>query len=208
MKKAFITSFLLLTFLVTPGLSFAENTAKQLTSADFTVCANPQGTLRAEYASGTHGIPGSAATYTGSDKVFQLQSPNQLTQCFCSEDGFGIQTNWLKIKDMSKNEIESYKKSGWIYIPNGSNWGLEEGPYLAFNIEYSCKSNSGSGGGPGTSTGGGNSGGSTTSTSTSTTTSNPSVIGLATTGNTKVLALITALGAMLVVTGLTLRRTA
>ncbi|MBI2029368.1 hypothetical protein HYT02_03060 [Candidatus Gottesmanbacteria bacterium] len=103
----------------------------------FPVCSNPQGELKVEYPSGTHGIPGDSNAYTGTDKVYNL-SADRLIQCFCPENGNGIQTNWLRINEISDDDLNYYKNLGWIYIPDGSVWGLENGPYLAYNTSYSC----------------------------------------------------------------------
>lgn len=105
---------------------------------EFPVCSNPQGELKSEYSSGTHGIPGDTSSYTGSDKVYTV-SNNTLIQCFCPENGNGIQTNWWKIDFVIESLIETYKNLGWIYVPDGSVWGLEQAPYLAQNLSYSCK---------------------------------------------------------------------
>ncbi len=106
---------------------------------NFSSCLNPQGSLKVKYDSGNHGIVGKSSLVTGSDSVYS-QDGNSLIQCFCAEDGSGIQTNWWKISGLSENEIESLKKEGWVYIADGSAWGLEQGPYLASNSDYSCKS--------------------------------------------------------------------
>lgn len=204
MNKLFQSIILVTAFLLTPGISFAQNASIQLTSADFPACANPQGALKASYTSGIHGIPGSTATYAGSDKVYELQSSDQLMQCFCADDGTGIQTNWLKIKDLNEKQIESYKDAGWIFVPNGANWGLNAGAYLALNSNYSCKASSGNVGGSSSSNTGGGSDNKPGILSTST----QSVIGLATTGNTKLLVLVSTLGTLFLLLGLKLRRAA
>jgi LPXTG-motif cell wall-anchored protein len=59
-------------------------------------------------------------------------------QCFCSKNGDGIQTNWWKVSSLSFEEVEYLKALGWVYIPNGSVWGLQEAPYMAYNTEYDC----------------------------------------------------------------------
>lgn len=110
----------------------------------FPSCNAPQGDVIAHYDSGVHGIVGDSATYTGTDSVYQV-SATQNTQCFCSENGIGVQTNWWKISDLSENEIAVLKTEGWIYVPNGALWGLSEGPYLAKNSYYNCKPGIGGG---------------------------------------------------------------
>lgn len=103
----------------------------------FPKCTNPQGQTKVYYATGTHGIPGEDATYTGSDQVFRL-TEDTLTQCFCSINDDGIQTNWWKISSLTLDEVEQLVSLGWIYIPNGTLWGLEEEPYMAKNTTYDC----------------------------------------------------------------------
>lgn len=105
----------------------------------FPSCLNPQGNIKVSYSNGTHGIVGSTATYTGKDTVYTL-SDTTLTQCFCSEKGDGIQTNWWFAGALTDQEIAVYKNAGWYYVPNGALWGLTEGPYLAKNSSYSCNS--------------------------------------------------------------------
>lgn len=105
---------------------------------NFPTCSNPQGTLIASYNEGIHGIPGSTSEYRGSDQVYFVNDQSVL-QCFCAENGSGIQSNWWKIDGLSQQEIDNYKSSGWIYIPDGSEWGLSSGAYLVNNLSYSCK---------------------------------------------------------------------
>lgn len=130
---------------------FAVNTP------NFPTCSNPQGTIKVSYNEGTHGIAGDTKEYTGSDTVYQLDS-NNLQQCFCSENGQGIQTNWWKISSLDQEQIQLLKNSGWVYIPNGALWGLDETPYMAKNSEYACENgnnggNTGGSGGDGLSDG-------------------------------------------------------
>ncbi len=113
--------------------------AEQESTPTFPNCMNPQGTNIANYSTGTHGIVGSSSTYTGSDAVYALSEETNV-QCFCPAEGStGIQTNWWEIPEMSFEEIANYQKLGWIYVPNGALWGLNENPYLTYNTEYSCK---------------------------------------------------------------------
>jgi len=136
--------------------------ALAVTTPTFPTCANPQGTLVVSYSDGTHGIPGSPASYSGSDAVYRL-SDTALSQCFCSVYGEGIQTNWWKASSLTDSDVAILKSEGWISIPDGSVWGLDPGPYMALNSNYIC---GGIGGGEvlGLGTGG-------------------DVLGLATTGN-------------------------
>lgn len=141
----------------------------------FPACVNPQGTVKASYDSGTHGIVGSSAEYNGSDKVYQLDQ-NGLVQCFCADNGQGIQTNWMKAAGFSDADIQVLKNQGWIYVPTGAIWGLEDTPYLAKNTDYAC--NGDAGGSSGSSSGSsGGTGGSVLGAATS------AVAGLASTGN-------------------------
>jgi len=104
---------------------------------DFPSCSNPQGVVKASYSSGTHGIVGSTATYTGTDIVYQLDNGDVL-QCFCSESGLGIQTNWWKASSLDQSQVQTLINLGWYFVPDGTAWGLSEGFYLAQNINYSC----------------------------------------------------------------------
>ena len=135
---ATIVSFFLFFIFLVP-FSFAT-----VTPPEFPSCVNPQGTVRVSYSSGTHGVPGVATSYQGSDTVYNV-SDNSLIQCLCTIDGEGIQTNWWKVPQLSSDEIENFKTLGWNFIPDGSAWGLDPAAYLAKNSSYSCRS-SGSGG--------------------------------------------------------------
>jgi len=131
--KIFIVTFLIIisvffsTFQIVYGSQVPE----------FPLCSNPQGDLKVHYQSGTHGVVGDPNSYQGEDWVYALGSGNFL-QCFCGDDGYGIQTDWWKIVDFSQSEIENYRESGWIYVPDGSLWDLDPSPYLARNSIYSC----------------------------------------------------------------------
>lgn len=116
---------------------------KAVDTPHFPSCSNPEGTIKADYPGGTHGIAGNSTEFKGSDKVYTL-SDNTLQQCFCSIDGAGIQTNWWKASSLTQGQIEVLKKDNWVLIPDGSLWGLQNAPYLAKNSNYSC-----SGGGTG-----------------------------------------------------------
>lgn len=157
-----------------------------ISTPSFPSCANPQGTTKASYSEGTHGIVGSGTTYTGKDTVYTL-TDDTLTQCFCSADGSGIQTNWWKASSLSENDITVLKSEGWIYVPAGDLWGLAASPYLAKNINYSCLPGSSVGGSPqvlGEGTGGGE------------------VLGLAATGDSLLVYSSFLLGAILLLIGL------
>lgn len=141
-----------------------------LTIPSFPLCESPQGTQKVSYSTGTHGIVGSTATYTGSDTVYTL-SGDTLAQCFCPENGTGIQTNWWKATGLSDEDIQVLKNQGWYFVPNGSLWGLEDAPYVAQNIDYSCNAT----------------GGTEVSQVQSAFYEIPSILGLAATGNTALL---------------------
>jgi hypothetical protein len=136
--KIIIKSFVVLLSLVLFGLSYLTFAAIRVTTPTFPSCTNPQGLIKVSYKSGTHGIPGNYSTFTGEDTVYTL-SEDTLTQCFCSEDEKGIQTNWWKVSSLNTDEIDYLSNLGWIYIPNGFDWGLEESPYMAKNSSFSCQ---------------------------------------------------------------------
>lgn len=154
------------------------------TVPSFTSCIDPQGTIKVRNPSGTHGIAGETGQYSGSDTVWRL-SGNTLTQCFCSEDGDGIQTNWWKASSLTATDITVLEREGWEFIPNGSLWGLDEGAYLAKNAPYIC--------------GGGRVGGASD-------TKSGDVLGLATTGDSITLFGLAGLGAVLLLLAIVLRR--
>lgn len=108
-----------------------------VTAPTFPSCINPQGTLKVQYSDGTHGVPGDTNTYTGADSVYKL-TDNTLIQCLCPKNGNGIQTNWWKVSTLSQADIDSLKNDGWIFVPNGSVWGLDNAPYVAKNLKYTC----------------------------------------------------------------------
>lgn len=127
------------------GLFFGSKNTLAVEIPNFPSCSNPQGTIKVQYNDGTHGIVGDTSSYSGSDTVYQLDSGN-LSQCFCSTNGQGIQTNWWKDSSLTEEERQILINSGWIYIPNGALWGLEETAYFAKNANYSCSGNGGNGG--------------------------------------------------------------
>lgn len=124
----------------------------QTTPPSFPSCTNPSGTVKVSYPSGTHGIPGVSSSFSGSDTVYDLGSGNHI-QCFCADNGQGIQTNWWNVNSLTKEEIDILTAQGWTFIPTGSVWGLEDDPYLVQNTNYSCRgktngtSDNGNGGG-------------------------------------------------------------
>lgn len=145
-KLLFIVTFILLFF-------GASSSASAYSVPSFPSCTNPSGNIKVEYVSGQHAIVGENALREGSDKVYSLFDGNTL-QCFCPENGSGIQTNWWKITgNLSQNDINSLKNQGWHYIPSGRDWGLSADPYLAKNENYNCKNNGGGGGSSSSSSG-------------------------------------------------------
>lgn len=155
---------------------------------NFPACSNPQGTLVVSYDSGIHGVVG-GTSYSGNDKVYKIDNEN-LVQCLCTTDGKGIQTNWWKASSLDEEQINILKNEGWIYVPNGTVWGLDESAYIAKNVDYSCTSN-GTGGG---------------SSSNSSSSSTGQVLGLAFTGNIKLIYSIFALGFLSLAYGQILHR--
>lgn len=112
--------------------------AYALTIPVFPSCTIPQGTVKAQFGQGTHGIVGSTDTFIGSDSVFTL-TEDTLLQCFCPEIGTdGIQTNWWRATGLTDNDIQILKNQGWFFIPNGALWGLAADPFVAQNINFSC----------------------------------------------------------------------
>lgn len=106
---------------------------------DFPACTNPSGVIKVDYPSGSHGIVGSTSEFSGRDTVYQL-TEDTLSQCFCSTNGLGIQTNWWKVTSLSDEQIDILKKDGWDFVPNGALWGLDESAYLAKSSNYACGS--------------------------------------------------------------------
>ena len=132
MKKLFlaILSFIVI-FMATVTPALAVNTP------DFGSCQNPQiAASQINYGS-NHGVIGQTQTYSGKDTIYQLSNGN-VTQCLCPDSGTGIQTNWYKVSGLSESDIHVLEKEGWTYVVTGSSWGLEDVPYLAKNVDYSC----------------------------------------------------------------------
>jgi hypothetical protein len=103
----------------------------------FPACPNPGGEVIASYDSGKHGVPGDTSEYDGSDKVFKLNDA-QVVQCLCPTSGSGIQTLWWKNPGLTVDEEAVIIKDGWIRIPNGSLWGLDDSVYFAKNSTFNC----------------------------------------------------------------------
>lgn len=137
-----------LRLLLASALFFAFSAAPVLATdiPDFPSCTSPSGTVKVSYDSGVHGIPGDSGEYIGSDIVYTV-SDTTLIQCFCAVSGSGIQTNWWKDGSISESQTAQLLSVGWIYIPDGSAWGLDPVPYLAKNSNFNC--GGGGGGQPG-----------------------------------------------------------
>lgn len=199
--KFLVSVFILCLILLVPAGQVLASEQRRFIS-----CINPAGEIKANYEDGTHGIVGSTNTYVGKDTVYSL-SGDALTQCFCSSDGKGIQTNWWKISSLTQNEINGLISQGWHYVPNGALWGLDPAPYLAFNSEYICKSTERPGEfspttdipGPG---GSGGQGGSVAGISTGI----GQVLGLASTGNTKFMYVVFSISIFSLLSGLYLKK--
>lgn len=137
MLKGSITTKILIAFFSIFFIAIPTSAQNLPVRPSFPVCSTPQGLIKADYDSGIHGVPGDSTTYNGSDTVYHL-SESTLTQCLCTTNGKGIQTNWWRISSLSFDEIETLEKLGWVYVPNGSEWGLDEVAYLANSSDYDC----------------------------------------------------------------------
>lgn len=168
------------------------------TAPDYPSCLNPVGTVKAQYDTGIHGIVGDNKSYQGKDIVYSTSEIGYM-QCFCADNGHGIQTNWWKVPYLSKEEIDSYVQKGWIFVPDGTAWGLTDDPYLAKNIVYSCKNNGGSGGSSSSSS-------SSTSSSSSSQSIGGQVLALASTGNIVFIYSIAFAGIALMAAGIVVSR--
>lgn len=151
-KKIVIFLFSILSVFLYSGIN-ASKVGAVFDIPQFPSCPNPGGTLIVSYPDGTHGIPGDSNTYTGSDSVYSINS-TQNVQCFCASNGSGIQSNWWKAGSISQKDIDTLRNLGWIFIPDGSLWGLDPVAYMVKNENYNCNGggnggNGGSGGGSG-----------------------------------------------------------
>lgn len=188
--QVLVSALVVVVSLVTPSAVLA------VTTPNFPSCSNPQGTIKVSYETGVHGIPGyPGASFSGKDSVYTL-STETLMQCFCSESGHGIQTNWWKVASLDPNQLNILKADGWNYVPNGAVWGLEEAAYMTKNADYLCRPFE-QGGAPA----GGGIGGSVLGASTSLV---GQVLGLASTGNLPFIGAVFAFGAITLVAGILL----
>lgn len=198
---------LITVLLATVFLQWGVQPALAVSDPPLFSCQQPIGNLIAAYDQGTHGIPGDTSTYTGSDYVYKVDDDHVL-QCFCPEQGqVGIQSNWWKVPHLAAEEIEYYVKRGWIFVPNGQLWGLDESAYLVKNASYECHGVGGSNG----------IGGSSSNNSSSNSSSDASGVGgavggvlgvstLAATGSASSILLFVVIGSLFAVIALRLRR--
>jgi|SRR3989344_2425443 len=101
-------------------------------------CITPTGKKIVTYLEGIHGVPGNLAAFTGSDEVFNLGN-NDALQCFCATNGTGVETIWWSsFTGLTQAEIDNFVAQGWVFVPNGSAWGLSQKPYLAKNTNFFC----------------------------------------------------------------------
>lgn len=121
---------------------YVSNTFAAVIEPNFTSCVNPQGSIRASHTSGTHGVAGDTNTYTGVDTVYTLNE-NTYTQCLCTDNGQGIQTNWWNVSSLTQKDLDIFVNQGWIFIQNGSAWGLDSAPYLAKSSNFVCNGTGG-----------------------------------------------------------------
>lgn len=165
MKKLF--SFLSILYIILAATPVTSAHAQNSVS-----CLNPSGTISADYPTGTHGIIGNTTSYTGHDTVYTLSDGNTM-QCLCIDNGQGVQTNWQNASQLSEDQIKVLESQGWIYVPSGASWGLDDIPYLAQNIDYNCR--------PTDNNGGSSSNNSSSSSSNNSSSNNGQVLGASTT---------------------------
>lgn len=173
-----VISFVLLGFTVQPAFA--------IDIPNFPTCPNPTGEVISSYADGIHGIAGSTLTYTGSDTVYKVDA-TRIVQCYCSPDKSGIQTNWWKASSLSPKQKADLIAAGWVYIPDGSVWGLDPSDWMAYNVSFSCNSqstttNTNNNSGSGSSSSSNSNSTSSSSSSTSIASIIPSILGFADTG--------------------------
>ena len=200
MKKL---SLILLSFAIVFSVSASVALAQEV-DLSFPSCLTPSGSVIASYTDGDHGVVGNGSK-SGRDTVYSLSQG--ALQCLCATDGAGTQTNWLSSSNLTGDQIKIYENQGWIYVPDGSAWGLSEGSYLAQNISYSC-------GGSTVNTGGGSTHGDGLSDGKSDgrrssivqSASGNANSGLATTGNILFVLSILGTGIFMIIIGLYLRK--
>ena len=199
MNKCFILSQIIIIPLIifVYVALFGAETLYALEVPSFPVCSNPQGEVKVRYETGIHGIPGDPNAYSGSDAVYIVDA-DRTQQCFCSDAGNGIQTNWWRVGSLTQDEIDMLKNLGWHFVPDGSVWGLNPEAYMAFNSTYGC-----GGGSFSSSTSSNNSSGIVLAAAAST---QGSVLGLAATGTLPLMASLMSFGLSSLSLGLVLRK--
>ncbi len=127
----------ILSILFIVAFALMAQPAQAVTVPTFPSCTATQGSIIAYYPSGTHGVPGDSTTYTGIDTVYEVDGVRVL-QCLCPDNGEGVQTLWWQYDGLSENDLSVLQNQGWIWIANGTAWGLNDAPYLAKNSNFSC----------------------------------------------------------------------
>lgn len=102
---------------------------------DFGTCLNPQWSQSQVNYGSNHGVV-NVGTFSGTDTIYS--SNGNVLQCLCTDQGLGYQTSWLKTAGYSSSDIDNLTAQGWIYVPSGSAWGLDDTAYLAKNSTYTC----------------------------------------------------------------------
>lgn len=133
-----IKSLVTLFFLAIIILGVTPNVLAEYQIPEYPLCTSPVGQLKVRYENGLHAIPGETQLRNGSDDVYWTESGNAI-QCFCAPDGSGVQTNWLKLEEISHDTVSSLVSKGWIFVPNGADWGLDAASYMAKNTNYTCQ---------------------------------------------------------------------
>jgi hypothetical protein len=108
-------------FLLVGCFASAKNIEAQ--TPTFPLCESQTTNGNPHYYTGLHQIAGDGLL-EGKDDVYGLGNSFYF-QCFCSQDGRGIQTNWTPVQEGQE----------W-----GPDWGLNETDYNYENREYNCGS--------------------------------------------------------------------
>lgn len=131
MKNRLVSTLIVTSFLLSTSMVRAVDVPS------FPSCPNPGGSLKVSYSSGVHGIAGRSETFEGQDSVYIITDTNTV-QCYCAPNGSGIQTNWWKVSSLTAEQKAELITAGWIYIPDGSAWGLDPSDWMAKNVDVSC----------------------------------------------------------------------
>jgi len=109
---------------------------------NFGSCVNPQwGQTQSNYNSNNgNGVIG-VGSFSGTDNIYSANG--NVLQCLCTDSGQGYQTNWLNASNLSQSDIDNLKAQGWMYVPDGRAWGLNDNAYMAQNSNYECTACSG-----------------------------------------------------------------